>query len=251
MEDVFDEHRNIGPHRHGQRRHAERQHDQRLHRALFANELDTLLQAGKHRVASACRQESGPDHQQRNDGCKEGKRIQPEAPLLSQLRQSLAGECGSNGDRQVELDRVQRDGVGHVLSVDQRRNQRRVRRAAKGLGQAGHKRETKDRPNVGQSVGHQDSKDRRTRHLYVLRGEQDFPALDAVGHHAADQREQEDGNAAEKLVEREQEGGMAQAIDEPALGHDLHPGADARGAGTDPHQPEIAIMKCFEYSAQG
>ena len=43
---------------------------------------------------------------------------------------------------------------------------------------------------------------------------------------------------------------MAQAIDEPALGDDLHPVADTGGAGTDPHQAEIAILKCFENSAQ-
>ena len=43
---------------------------------------------------------------------------------------------------------------------------------------------------------------------------------------------------------------MAQAIDEPALGDDLHPGADTGGAGADPHQAEIAILKCFENSAQ-
>jgi hypothetical protein len=31
-----------------------------------------------------------------------------------------------------------------------------------------------------------------------------LPALDAIGDHAADQREQKDGNAAEKLIEGEQ-----------------------------------------------
>ena len=43
---------------------------------------------------------------------------------------------------------------------------------------------------------------------------------------------------------------MAQAVDEPALGDDLHPGADTGGAGADPHQAEIAVLKCFENSAQ-
>ena len=104
---------------------------------------------------------------------------------------------------------------------------------------------------MSQSVGHQNGEDRRACHLHVLRGEQNFPALDPVGHHAADQRKQKDGNAAEKLVQREQEGGMAQAIDKPALRHDLHPGANAGGAGADPHQAEIAILKCFEDPTQG
>ena len=84
------------------------------------------------------------------------------------------------------------------------------------------------------------------RHLHILRAEQNLPPLHAVGHHAADQREQEDGNAAEKLIQRQQKGRMAQPVDQPALRHDLHPGADAGGAGADPHQAEIAILKCFK-----
>src|SRR5438034_9132428 len=43
---------------------------------------------------------------------------------------------------------------------------------------------------------------------------------------------------------------MAQTVNEPSLRDDLHPGADTGGTGADPHQAEIAILKCFEYSAQ-
>jgi hypothetical protein len=43
---------------------------------------------------------------------------------------------------------------------------------------------------------------------------------------------------------------MAQAVDEPALRHDLHPGADTRSTGAKPHQAEVAILKCFENSAK-
>jgi hypothetical protein len=59
-------------------------------------------------------------------------------------------------------------------------------------------------------------------------------------------KEQEDGNAAEKLVGREQAGGVAQAVNQPTLGYDLHPGADAGGAGAEPHQAEIAILESLE-----
>jgi hypothetical protein len=60
-----------------------------------------------------------------------------------------------------------------------------------------------------------------------------------------------DGNAAEKLIERQQKRGVAEPIDEPALRNDLHPGANAGGAGANPHQAEITIMKCLEYPAKG
>jgi hypothetical protein len=42
---------------------------------------------------------------------------------------------------------------------------------------------------------------------------------------------------------------MAKPVDQPPLGDDLHPGADARGAGAEPHQAKIAVFKCFKYPA--
>ena len=42
---------------------------------------------------------------------------------------------------------------------------------------------------------------------------------------------------------------MAEPVDQPALRHDLHPGADAGGAGANPHQAEIAVLKCFKNPA--
>src|SRR5262252_4111661 len=98
-------------------------------------------------------------------------------------------------------------------------------------------------PHVYDSGRDQNRQDCCARHLDVLRDEENLPALDPVSHHAANQRKHENRDAAEELVEPEQERGMTQTIDEPALRYDLHPGANARGAGTDPHQPEVTIMK--------
>ncbi len=97
-----------------------------------------------------------------------------------------------------------------------------------------------------QTGRHQNGEQPGASHLHILGAEENFPALDAIGHHAADQREQKDGNAAEKLIQRQQERGVAEPVDQPALRHDLHPGADAGGAGAKPHQAEIAILKCFK-----
>ena len=43
-------------------------------------------------------------------------------------------------------------------------------------------------------------------HLHALRDEQHLAALDAVRHHAADQGEQKDRDAAEEGIEAEQKG---------------------------------------------
>ena len=43
---------------------------------------------------------------------------------------------------------------------------------------------------------------------------------------------------------------MADPVNEPSLGNNLHPGANAGGAGPHPHQAEISILECFEDSAE-
>ena len=39
---------------------------------------------------------------------------------------------------------------------------------------------------------------------------------------------------------------MAKAVNQPALGNNLHPGANAGRAGANPHQPEVAVPKRFK-----
>src|SRR5262249_4699246 len=90
----------------------------------------------------------------------------------------------------------------------------------------------------------------RTCELYVLRGEQNASSFYPIGNNASDQRKEKDRNPAQKLIQCKQESGMAEPIDEPALGDDLHPGANAGNAGPKPHQPEVTVGKCFEYPRQ-
>ena len=246
MEDVLHEYGKVSAHGHAQGGHAESQNNQRFHRILLARELNALLQASEHRLRSLQGQVAGVDDRQRHDRRQEGKRVQPEAPFLSQPRQGLPGECRPDHDRHVELDRIQCDGVRHVFLLDQGGNQRLVGRSAEGLGQTGNERKAQDVPDVHLASCHQDGEQSGGSHLHILGGEQNLPALHPIGHHATDQREQEDGNAAEKLIQRQQERGVAEPVDQPALRHDLHPGANAGGAGAKPHQAEIAILKCFK-----
>ena len=57
-------------------------------------------------------------------------------PLLAQPRERYARQRRANRYRHVELDRVQRDRVRHVLALDELRNQRRIRGSAKRLRKA-------------------------------------------------------------------------------------------------------------------
>ena len=92
--------------------------------------------------------------------------------------------------------------------------------------------------------------DERRRHLHVLRCEQQPPAVVAIGDDAAEQREQQDGQLAEEVVEAEVEGRLGQVEDEPALRHLLHPGADRRGERAEPEDPEVPVDKRRERAAE-
>ena len=148
MENIFDEHREIGPRRHAQERHAESQNDQCLHRSLVAHELNALFQARQHRLRRLLREKTRRDHSQRNNGSKKRNRIQPEAPSLAKLRERLPGQRRSHHHRHVELDRVQRDGVRHIFFFDERRNQRLISRPAESLRKARNKRQAQNVPDV-------------------------------------------------------------------------------------------------------
>ena len=118
------------------------------------------------------------NHQQRDDGGEERQRVQSEAPLLAELRQGLPGQRRSDRHRQVELNRIQRDGVGHVFAIDQGGDQRGIGRAAESLRKSRHERQAEDVPDMYQTGGHQECQDRGAGHLNVLRGQQHFAPLD-------------------------------------------------------------------------
>ena len=90
----------------------------------------------------------------------------------------------------------------------------------------------------------------RRRHLDVLRSEQQLPAIVPIGDDAADEREEQDRQLAEEVVEPQVERGLRQLEDEPALRHLLHPRADGGGEGAEPEHPEIAIGECREGPVQ-
>ena len=107
--------------------------------------------------------------------------------------------------RQVELDRVERDGVRHVVLVDERRQQRLIRRAAKRLREPGDDREREHVPDADDVPVDERRQRERRAHLDALRHEQQLPAVVPIGHDAADQREEQDGQLAEERVEAEEE----------------------------------------------
>src|SRR6202041_3876875 len=144
----------------------------------------------------------------------------------SQLRQRLPGERRSDHHGNVELDRIEGDGIRHIFFVDESRDQGLIGGTAEGLGESRNEGQAKNVPDMNMAGRDQYREEAGGRHLHILRGEQDLATLDAIGDDSAKQRKEEDGDAAEKLVGRKQKGGGAQPKKEQALAPVLNQGAD-------------------------
>ena len=71
-----------------------------------------------------------------------------------------------------------------------------------------------------------------------------------VGDHPADEREQQDRQLAEKVVQPKEKRGFGQVENEPALRHLLHPRADRRGEGAEPQNAKIPVSKRCQRALQ-
>ena len=213
-----------------------------------------------HRPALGRRNVLHVQHDQRGDDHEKRQRVEQEAGV-HRLRLAVAPvpvERQREGERHrpehardVELDRVQRHGVRQIFLVDERRNQRLIRRAAERLRDAGDERQRQDVPDLDGLEVHQQRERGRGAHLDALRDDQGPPAIVAVGEHAADEREQDDRQLLQERVEPEEERRrIGQRNDQPVLRDDLHPRADARRAGAEPLDAEVAIGERREHAPQ-
>ena len=138
----------------------------------------------------------------------------------------------------IELSAI---AFGQILAVDQRGDQRLIRRTAERLREPRRERQRQDLPDVDAMPEDQRRERERRRHLDVLRADQQPAAIVAIRDHAADQREEQNRQLAQEVVEPEVERGFREVEDQPALRDLLHPRADRRGERAEPQHPEIAI----------
>ena len=189
---------------------------------------------------------------QRVDHHQERERVQHEArahPLL--IAEAPFGKCRdgraecerAKHARDVELDRVERDGVGQILLVDERRDERLIRGAAERLGETGRERQDEDVPDLHDAEEHEEGQRGRRHHLDVLRRHQRLSSIAAVGQHAADEHEEHERQALEESVEAEEKGRSGQRLNHPVLRRHLRPRADARCAGAKPLDAKIAVSE--------
>ena len=195
-----------------------------------------------------------PDVQRQNRGDHRQKRqaVEAEARHHAEGGEGRAGEERTDHAGQVELDRVERDRVRHVVLADERRQQRLIRGSAEGLRESGDDRQREHVPDAHDVPVDERGQRERGGHLNALRREQQPPPVVAIGDDAADQREQQDGQLAEKRIEAQEERrrGAGDREHQPALRDLLHPGADGRGEGPEPHHAEVAVGQRGGHAAE-
>jgi hypothetical protein len=66
---------------------------------------------------------------------------------------------------------------------------------------------------------------------------------EAVGDDPADERQQQNRQLAEEVVEPQIKGRLRELEDEPRLRNLLHPVADGRGEGAEPEDAKVAVFE--------
>src|SRR5262249_32611964 len=140
-----------------QKRRGRREDDERDQAAVVPHVLQAALELVAHALGLGRRHVLHVQQAQRVDDDEKRRRVEREGGV-DRLRFVVArsGEDGERGGeeqraedaREVELDRVERDGVRQVFLVHELRQQRLIRRTAERLRDAGDERQREDMPDL-------------------------------------------------------------------------------------------------------
>ena len=125
--------------------------------------------------------------------------LRPKHATMPNAVSARAGDERSDHAREIELNRVERDGVGQVLFRNERRNQRLIGRAAKRLRDAGDERQRRGSARCGRcSVKTSAASVKAAAICTHCDIEQQVTAVAAIGDDAADEREEQDRHFADE-----------------------------------------------------
>ena len=205
VEDVSREHRQEGQQRQSQECRQRREDRQRDDRRFPLRVAKAALQLVGHRRLSGGLHMLDRHRQQRDDHHQKRQPVETEAGSAAPRRKRRAREERPDDAREIELDRVERDGVWQVVLADERRDQRLIGRAAKRLPETRDEREQQNVRNADDVPVDQRGQCEGRRHLDELRSEKHVPPIVPVGDDAADQREEQNRQLPEEVVQSEVE----------------------------------------------
>ena len=243
MKDLAREDRHERQQRKPQKRRHRGEHGQRENRRLAPRVGEAALERIQHRLVLGWPNVGHRERHQRDDHDQERDAVEAEASGRPERRHRHAREQRAEDAGEVELDRVERDGVREIFLVDERRDHGLVGRPPERLRQPGGEGQREDVADMHASLIDERRERERGGHLDELRADEQPLPIVAVGDDAAEEREEEDRQLSQEVVEPEIERRLGEVEHEPALRDFLHPGADGRGEGAEPQHPEIAVRE--------
>ncbi len=178
----------------------ERQRNQRF---VASDVHEAAFEIVAHPGSRVHRHMAGMEREDREDDGEKREAVEAETRHHAERGERSAGEQRADHARDVELNRVQRDGIRQVVLLDEQWHQRLIRGTAERLGAAGDGGEDQYLPDPDEVEIHEHREHERGAHLDDLRRDEKPAAIVAVGHDAADQREEQDGQLAEKRIQPE------------------------------------------------
>ena len=172
--------------------------------------------------------------------------VDQETGAFADHRQQQAGHRRAHHARRVEYRRVERDGVDQIFLAGHLDHQRLAAGHVEGVDhaqQAGEREHVPDLHAAGEGEGRQRE---GLQHRQGLSDDDHLAAGKAVGRDPAQRSQGEHGDLRAEPCGPEQKLGVGQAVDQPALRHVLHPGADQRDDLAADEQAEIAVPQGAE-----
>ena len=173
--------------------------------------------------------------------------VREEAPPLADDGDEDAGHRRADHARAVEHRGVEGDGVHQIVALDHLDDEGLPRRHVEGVDDAEERGQDDDVPLVDAPGQRERRQDERQDHRARLRDDDDAAAVDAVGHVAAERRDEEDRDLPGEADRAEEERGVGEAVDQPRLRHRLHPRADEGNelaAEEETEVPDPQGLKC-------
>jgi hypothetical protein len=172
------------------------------------------------RSAVNLHQQQSDDHGDVADG------IGGKAPAFSDSCHQNSGYGWTDDARAVEHRGIQRDGVHQIFFADHVDEEGLAAGDIEGVHHSEEGREHEDMPYLDASGQRERSQNSREDHGSGLSGDDEPLAIDAVGGDSSQGSDDENGKLTGEADASQQERRVRHSIDEPCLGHGLHPGAD-------------------------
>ncbi len=170
-------------------------------------------------------------------------RIGGKAPAFSNFRHQNSGDGWADDARAIEHRGIQRDGVHQILFADHVDEEGLTAGNVERVDHSKRSRQHEDVPHVDAPGQGEERQNAREDHGSGLSGDHQALAIDAVGGDTSERSGEENRNLAGKADAAQQQRGSRHAVDQPRLGHGLHPGADKRDELSAEEELKVAVAQ--------